>query len=54
MELLSKKEMLQIEGGGLTATLINALSKGFGVFFDIGKNIGSSIRRIKDDAICPF
>ena len=54
MRELSKKESMSLYGGGITAALINALTKGFTFFVDIGRYLGSSIRRIFDNKLCDY
>ncbi len=51
---LSKLELLEIKGGEITvtATLINALARGISVLFDLGKAVGSSIRRAITKTTC--
>ncbi len=41
-------------GGGITAAFINALSKGFDVFTDLGRYLGSSFRRIFNHDLCDY
>ena len=52
--ILKKEELLDIQGGAITGTIITALLKGVGVVFDLGKNLGSAIRRIKAKNVCPI
>ena len=54
MRELSKKETMAIYGGGITSSLITALTKGFTFFVDIGRFLGSSIRRIFDNKLCSY
>lgn len=51
---LSKNELLQVQGGSVTvtATLINALARGISVLFELGKAVGSSIRRAITKTTC--
>lgn len=52
--ILEKEELLDIQGGGLTGTLITALLKGVGTVFDLGRSLGSSLRRIIGKNVCPI
>lgn len=54
MRVLSKKEMLAIEGGDFNSTFINAITKAFSVFFEIGQSVGSAIRRGMEHQKCPL
>ena len=51
---LDKNELLQVRGGAVTvtATLINALARGISVLFELGKAVGSSIRRAITKTTC--
>ena len=50
---ISKKELKKITAGGkISATLLNYLIKGFTTFLDIGRYLGSGIRRITSNNMC--
>lgn len=56
MNKMTREELLQINGGTtnlLTATFLNAAARCLTTLLDIGRAIGSSIRRIHSDNICP-
>lgn len=53
MRKLEKEELIMINGG-IAATTINYISKLITTIFDIGRALGSSIRRIESDDICPL
>lgn len=53
--MLEKQELLQIVGGfSLNGTLINALIRGVNSFMDVGRSLGSAIRRAIGGSICPI
>ncbi len=52
MKPLSKTELVNITGGNITGSLINAFTSAFKLVHDIGKSLGSSIMRIKENKIC--
>ena len=56
MKNVSNDKLMDIRGGSITytATLINALCRVVDIIFEVGKNIGSSIRRSNEDTICPL
>lgn len=56
MKELENKELLNIEGGAfsLTAAFLNAAARALSTFMDIGKSLGSSIRRAFNGSICPL
>ena len=51
---LTRQELLDVKGGAVTvsATLINALARGISVLFELGKAVGSSIRRAITKTTC--
>ena len=49
---LNSNEIRQIDGGSLSGTLINAITSGMKVVLDIGRSLGSAIRRVKEDNMC--
>ena len=51
---LSNSEMKNIYGGNLSASMINYLLKGLNIFTDLGRYIGSGLRRIFDNHMCDF
>ena len=54
MKKLSENEMRNISAGGISAAMVNAFSKVFNVFVDIGRYFGSSLRRIFDHNMCRY
>lgn len=48
---LSSLELLNISGGA-TPSIINAFVKGISILIDLGKSLGSAIRRITDNKSC--
>ena len=50
--ILEKKELCQIEGGAITAALVNAILRGFPFLFDISKAVDSSIARLTKGNYC--
>lgn len=52
--LLSDKELLEVVGGSITSTFINSISKGITTIVDLGRSLGSAIRRIVSGSICPI
>ena len=52
MKKLNDNEMKNIIGGGFSGNLWNALTKGFSIFSDMGRYVGSAIRRLLSNNIC--
>ena len=54
MKEMNSEELLAINGGvNITGTLINGLIKGMNTVLDIGRSIGTAIRRAITGNICP-
>ena len=53
---LDNNELMDIKGGNIayTATMINAICRVVDIIFEVGKNIGSSIRRSSENSVCPL
>lgn len=49
---LKEKEMMEIDGGTLTSSFINAIANIVNIIFDIGKETGSAIRRLTMGNYC--
>lgn len=56
MKKINDKDLLLIVGGTttLSGTILNQLNKLISILVDSGKSLGSSIRRISEDKICPL
>ena len=49
---LEVKEMVSINGGGITYSFINAIVKAVSTIFDLGEKTGSAIRRFISGEYC--
>ena len=49
---LTDKQLKAINGGSISATLINAIVKGFELIIELGRSLGSSIRRVTSGKSC--
>lgn len=55
MTLLTKEELIEIRGGAnFSGSLIAAIVKGINVILSLGRSLGSSVRRICSNNICPL
>lgn len=53
MSNLSKDELKNIDGGAtISGTLINAFTNGMKTILDLGRSLGSAVRRVKEDKLC--
>ena len=50
--ILAKTDLAVISGGGLSATMLNAISRCVTTFYGIGLAIGSSLRRLIGGKAC--
>lgn len=51
---LTEKELCEITGGAVTAAFLNAIARGIGVILDVGRSVGTAIRRIGSNSVCPL
>ena len=54
MKNLNKEELLNIEGGSISGTLISSITRGINTVLDMGRALGNAIRRIGSNNICPL
>lgn len=52
LRVLEKQELLEITGGAISGTMINALVRGFSAIIDLGRSLGTAIRRIQTGQYC--
>ena len=49
---LSKKELNEINGGSISGTLVTSIIRGISQIYEIGRGIGSAIRRFVTKRFC--
>ena len=49
---LNHNQLMNINGGSLSGTIINAFVSGIKTVIDVGRSFGTSLRRIKEDKMC--
>lgn len=54
MKLVHDDELEKIKGGSITGPVVSAFNEIIKVLFQAGEGLGSSIRRIKDNSLCPL
>lgn len=53
--MLEKDELLQVVGGiSITGTLLNSICRGINSIMDVGRSLGTAIRRIGCRKMCPL
>ena len=50
---MKEEELRNIKGGSITASFVSAISRGVNTLYNVGRALGSAIRRIHDDDLCP-
>ena len=51
---MKKEELINIKAGGtISGTIINALVRGVTFALELGRSLGTAIRRAKNKTICP-
>lgn len=55
MKELNDNELMQIEGGAnfFTAAFLNAISRAASTIMDVGRSLGSALRRAINGTFCP-
>lgn len=49
---LTDQELFKVQGGAISASLLNAVARAINTFLDLGRTIGSAIRRIYSKNYC--
>ena len=49
---LQEQELIKIQGGAITAALLNAISRAASTILEIGRTVGSAIRRLYSKNYC--
>ena len=52
MKQLKKEELKEIRGGAFTASLLNAISRAGSLILELGRSVGSSVRRFMTNSLC--
>ena len=51
-EVTNYNTLINITGGGISGTLLNAISNGVKTLYEIGQKFGTAIRRIRARSLC--
>ena len=55
MRELNNKELMSVDGGAsITATFLNAIARTVSTLMDVGRSLGSAIRRTISGNVCTF
>ncbi len=54
MKKINKQELKQINGGGISASFISSIVRAVNSLLDLGRSVGSAIRRIQNGSVCPL
>lgn len=50
--MLSNEELMEVKGGGLSGAIIEAMVTMMNAIFDLGRSLGSSIKRVVSKKYC--
>lgn len=53
MNKIEENKLYEINGGGISGTLINSITSAGKLIYNLGKTLGSSLRRIVGGNYCP-
>jgi bacteriocin-like protein len=55
MNVINDNELKQISGGfDLTGTMVSAIIRGISSMLDLGRSLGTAIRRLSSNNLCRF
>jgi hypothetical protein len=55
MNYMTKEELVNVVGGAsITGSMLSAIIKGINSLLDLGRSLGSAIRRLRNNTICPL
>ncbi|MDD3453750.1 MAG: bacteriocin [Bacilli bacterium] len=54
MKYLSNEQLQLITGGSISASMLGYIVRGINSLLDLGRSIGSAIRRVQNGALCPL
>ena len=49
---MTSEELIQIKGGAISGTIINGIIKAFSIALELGRSLGTALRRYKDKKLC--
>ena len=52
MKILKNEELKNIQGGAITASFITAVVRAVNGLLDLGRSLGTAIRRMQNGSIC--
>lgn len=52
MKELNKNELMKVTGGSISASFLNAIARGIDTVLEIGRSLGSALRRFLSGKKC--
>lgn len=52
MKELTKAELLEISGGGISGAIITAFVRGINTILELGRSLGTAVRRMQTGCFC--
>lgn len=50
--MLTEEILIEVKGGGISATLLNSLSRFMDTLYSLGQTIGSTLKRLVSKNVC--
>ena len=50
--MLKDEILIEVKGGGISATLLNSLSRFMDTLYSLGQTVGSTLRRLVSKKVC--
>lgn len=50
--MLTEEILIEVKGGGISATLLNSLSRFMDTLYSLGQTIGSTLKRLVGKNVC--
>ncbi len=49
---MTNEELINVKGGAISGTIISGIIKAFGIALELGRSLGTALRRYKDKNLC--
>ena len=49
---MTNEELIEVKGGAVSGTIISGIIKAFTVALELGRSLGTALRRSRDKIIC--
>lgn len=52
MKKITEKDLKEIQGGGISASIITAAVRAMNSLLELGRSLGTAVRRIQSGSVC--